>query len=88
MAKAVKKAVGDRLLVGVVGNITTGTTANSLLEEDGLDFALVGRWFQKHPSLMWSFADELGVDHKVANQMSWPFGGRGSTAYLKAAQKN
>ncbi|GBF62067.1 NADPH dehydrogenase [Trichophyton mentagrophytes] len=88
MAKAVKKAVGDRMLVGVVGNITTGTTANRLLEEDGLDYALVGRWFQKHPSLVWSFAEELGVDHKVANQMSWPFGGRGSTTYLKAAQKN
>ncbi|KAI4124183.1 MAG: hypothetical protein LQ347_005830, partial [Umbilicaria vellea] len=74
-AKAVKKKVGDRLAVGTVGTITTGKQANELLEE-GLDLAIVGRMFQKNPSLVWTFAEELGVEINVANQIRWGFGGR------------
>ncbi len=74
-AKAVKEKLGDRLAVGTVGSITSGKQANQLLEE-GLDLAIVGRQFQKNPGLVWVFAEELGVQINVANQIRWGFGGR------------
>ena len=74
-AKAVKDAVGDKLAVGTVGTITNGPQANKLLEE-GLDMAIVGRMFQKNPGLVWTFAEELGVEIDVAHQIAWGFGGR------------
>lgn len=49
--------------------------ANKLLEE-GLDLAICGRMFQKNPALVWSFAEDLGVQINVANQIRWGFGGR------------
>jgi 2,4-dienoyl-CoA reductase-like NADH-dependent reductase (Old Yellow Enzyme family) len=75
-AKAVKKAVGDKMAVGVVGSITNGLQANELLEEGGLDVAIVGRMFQKNPGLVWTFAEELGTEIHIAHQISWGFGGR------------
>lgn len=83
-AKKVKEAVGDKLAVGTVGTITNGPQANKLLEE-GLDLAIVGRMFQKNPGLVWTFAEELGVEISAANQIRWGFGGRGGAA--KAEQK-
>ena len=74
-AKAVKEKLGDRLAVGTVGTITSGKQANQLLEE-GLDLAICGRMFQKSPGLVWMFAEELGVQIQVANQIRWGFGGR------------
>jgi hypothetical protein len=69
-AKAVKEKLGDKLAVGTVGTITSGKQANQLLEE-GLDLIIVGRMFQKNPGLVWSFAEELGVQVNVANQIRW-----------------
>lgn len=74
-AKAVKEKVGDRMAVGTVGTITSGKQAQRLLDE-GLDLAIVGRMFQKNPGLVWTFAEELGVQVNVANQIRWGFGGR------------
>lgn len=74
-AKAVKKAVGDKMVVGTVGSITEGKQANQLLDE-GLDVITVGRMFQKNPALVWYWAEELGVQINVANQIRWGFGGR------------
>ena len=74
-AKAVKERVGDKMAVGTVGTITSGKQAQQLLEE-GLDLAIVGRMFQKNPGLVWTFAEELGVEVNVANQIRWGFGGR------------
>lgn len=74
-AFAVKKELGDKLHVTAVGAITKGTQANDLLE-DGLDAVFVGRYFQKNPGLVWSFAEELDTPIKVANQIGWGFGGR------------
>lgn len=74
-ALQVKKKLGDRLLVGTVGAITSGPQANNLLK-DGLDMVFVGRMFQKNPGLVWTFADELDVDIKSANQIHWGFTGR------------
>ena len=74
-AKAVKEKMGDKLAVGVVGSITNAKQANQLLE-DGLDLAICGRMFQKNPSLVWQFAEDLGVEINVANQIRWGFGGR------------
>ena len=71
-AKAVKKAVGDKMAVGTVGSITSGKQANDLLEE-GLDLVIVGRMFQKNPGLVWAWADELDVEVRQANQIRWGF---------------
>ena len=75
-AKAIKEKLGNKLAVGTVGTITSGKQANQLLEE-GLDLAIVGRMFQKNPGLVWTWADELGVEINNANQIRWGFGGRG-----------
>ena len=74
-AKAVKEKLGDKMAVGTVGTITSGKQAQKLLEE-GLDLAIVGRMFQKNPGLVWAWAEELGVQINVANQIRWGFGGR------------
>ena len=74
-AKAVKERLGDKMAVGTVGTITSGKQAQQLLEE-GLDLAIVGRMFQKNPGLVWTFAEELGIQVNVANQIRWGFGGR------------
>lgn len=70
-----KEKLGDKIAVGTVGSITNGKQANQLLEE-GLDLAIVGRGFQKNPGLVWAFAEDLGVEINVANQIRWGFGGR------------
>jgi len=75
-AKEVKKAVGDKMMVGTVGTITSGKQANQLLEE-GLDLAIVGRMFQKNPGLVFYWADELEMEVQMPNQIRWGFGGRG-----------
>ncbi|KAI0008242.1 FMN-linked oxidoreductase [Xylariaceae sp. FL0662B] len=85
-ARAVKRAVGDRMFVATVGLITSGKQAEELLVggegqcEEGnppLDIAAAGRMFQKNPGLVWSWADELDTAIYVANQIGWGFGGRG-----------
>ena len=72
-ALAIKAAVGDSMAVTAVGSITSGKLAEELLQK-GLDAVMCGRWFQKNPGLVYSYADELGVEVKMANQMGWGFG--------------
>ncbi|KAI0688871.1 FMN-linked oxidoreductase [Earliella scabrosa] len=76
-AEAVKKAHGDKILVGTVGVITDGRTAQGCLEKGQADVVFVGRQFQKNPGTVWAFADELGVTLTVAHQIEWGFMGRG-----------
>lgn len=75
-AMAAKKAVGDKMMVSSVGSITEGKQANGIVE-DGLDAVFVGRYFQKNPGLVWSFAEDLNTEINMANQIRWGFGGRG-----------
>ncbi|EMD38785.1 hypothetical protein CERSUDRAFT_63749 [Gelatoporia subvermispora B] len=75
---AVKAAVGDKMLVGAVGNITDGRMAEDILKKGQADVIFVGRLFQKNPGLVWSFAEDLGVSIHVAHQIEWPFAGRGN----------
>ena len=75
-AKRVKEAVGDKLLVGTVGAVTSGKQAESLLQE-GLDIVAVGRPFLKNPGLVFSWADELDFAVRMPNQIRWGFAGRG-----------
>ena len=84
-AVKVKQAVGNKLLVGSVGTIESGTLANKILEEDGLDIVTVGRGFQKNPGLVFAWADELGQSVQMPNQIRWGFKGRGTTETLKPA---
>lgn len=58
-SKRIKESVGDKVLVSAVGTIESGFYANTLLDE-GLDTIFVGRGFQKHPGLVWAWAEELG----------------------------
>ncbi|KAB8076065.1 hypothetical protein BDV29DRAFT_94981 [Aspergillus leporis] len=81
-AVAVKKAVGDKMLVSAVGAITNGKQANQLLEEEGIDVALVGRGFQKDPGLAWTFAQHLDTEISMASQIRWGFTRRGGTPYI------
>ena len=69
-AKAIKDNVRDKLLVSAVGSIRSGKQANQLLEE-GLDAVMVGRYFQKNPAMVWTMAEELGVEISIANQIAW-----------------
>lgn len=70
--------VGDKLVIGCVGGISTGKVAEQILDAGHADVVLCGRWFQKNPGLVCSFAEELGVKLNMAIQMEWPFYGRGS----------
>lgn len=74
-AAAVKKAVGDRMLVAAVGMINHGGLANELLQEDkeNLDVILVGRAFQRDTGLAWQFAKDLDVEIAMAAQIRWGF---------------
>ncbi|KAL3420558.1 NADH-dependent flavin oxidoreductase [Phlyctema vagabunda] len=76
-SKAVKEAVKDTgILVGAVGMITQGEQAEGLLQDGYADIILAARAFQKHPGLVWQWADELNVEVRVANQIGWGFGQR------------
>ncbi|KAF9443109.1 NADPH dehydrogenase [Macrolepiota fuliginosa MF-IS2] len=83
-------ARSERLLVTSVGAITSGITAERLLDEGFCDAIVVGRGFLKNPSLVWAWADELatygldnpkddgeGIQIRLANQIRWGFKGRG-----------
>lgn len=74
-SQEIKKVVGDKLLVSAVGGIKSGTLAEEVLQS-GLDAVMCGRWFQKNPGLVYAYADELGVEVKMANQIGWGFMGR------------
>ncbi|KXN87319.1 Putative NADPH dehydrogenase C23G7.10c [Leucoagaricus sp. SymC.cos] len=78
LAGDVKRAVGDKLLVGAVGSLGRGVVAQKVLDRGWADVTFVGREFQKNPGLVWSMADELGVEVTHAKQIHWGFrkGGR------------
>ncbi|KAK7402707.1 NADH-dependent flavin oxidoreductase [Neonectria punicea] len=75
-ALEILEAVRGKMVVSAVGGISTGKLAEDLLQK-GLDVVMCGRWFQKNPGLVYAYADELGLDVKMANQIGWGFGGRG-----------
>lgn len=82
----VKEAVGSDMAVSSVGSIENAELANRLLEKDGLDLVFVGRGFQKNPGLVFAWADELGVQVNMPNQIRWGFGGRGKKSGRPATE--
>jgi 2,4-dienoyl-CoA reductase-like NADH-dependent reductase (Old Yellow Enzyme family) len=72
-AAAVKKAVGDKMLVAAVGLINNGVLAEKVLNEHDLDVILVGRAFQRDTGLAWHFAKDLDVEIAMAAQIRWGF---------------
>ncbi|KAL4952899.1 NADH-dependent flavin oxidoreductase [Aspergillus filifer] len=72
-AAAVKRAVGDRMLVAAVGMINNGQLAERILNEEELDVILVGRAFQRDTGLAWHFAKDLDVEIAMAAQIRWGF---------------
>lgn len=77
LSAALKAAVGDKILVGTVGGITSGAIAQGVLDDRKADVCFVGRWLQRNPGLVWQFAEELGVHTVQAHQAEWGFLGRG-----------
>lgn len=65
---------GSGVAVGVVGMLTSGKQAEDLLARGVADAVVVGKGFMKNPALVWSWAEELGVEVRVANQIGWAFG--------------
>lgn len=72
-AAAVKKAVGDKLLVSAVGTINNGVLAEKILNEEGIDLIRVGRAFQRDSGLAWAFAKDLDTEIAMAGQIRWGF---------------
>lgn len=72
-AAAVKKALGDKLLISAVGTINSGTLAEKILQEEDVDLILVGRGFQRDSGLAWQFAKDLDVEIAMAAQIRWGF---------------
>ncbi|OBZ67701.1 putative NADPH dehydrogenase C23G7.10c [Grifola frondosa] len=77
LAEAVKKAVGDRILVSAVGGIVNGQIAEEILEKGQADLVMMGRQFIKNTATVVSFAEELGVNVKLPHQIDWVVRGRG-----------
>lgn len=90
-SEEVKKASGidndAGLFVGAVGELNTGPIAEEVLQRGMSDVVFVGRQFQRDPATVLTFAEQLGVRIKVANQIGWGLGlgtsGRGRRAVLK-----
>ncbi|PSR83003.1 NADH-dependent flavin oxidoreductase [Coniella lustricola] len=84
LAKTIKKAVGDKMLVTAVGKIVEGKQAEDILtSETPLDAVFAGRMFQKNPALVWTWAEDLDVSIHLASQIGWGFGGRASRVSRK-----
>ncbi|KAJ8462813.1 hypothetical protein ONZ51_g10657 [Trametes cubensis] len=77
-AEAIKKAHGERVLVGAVGGIKTGTHAQDVLDKGQADVILVATQFLKDLAAARTFAEDLGIEAKSPNQSDWVFHGRGS----------
>ncbi|KAH9939053.1 FMN-linked oxidoreductase [Epithele typhae] len=78
LAEAIKKSVGDRLLVAAVGGITTGSIAEEVLQKGQADVALVGKASLLNPAFVLDFAKDLEVDVKIPHQGDWVVHGRKS----------
>ncbi|KAI1193532.1 hypothetical protein F5X97DRAFT_34535 [Nemania serpens] len=85
-AQEIKKAVGDKLLVSSVGAINNGKLAEELLQS-GLDAVMSARWFLRDPGLVVQFANDVGADVQMANQIGWGFGGRASARARRAKKQ-
>ncbi|TFY60882.1 hypothetical protein EVJ58_g4864 [Rhodofomes roseus] len=86
-AEAVKKRVGDRMLVASVGGVTDAHIAQHVLVDMGIDLAAVGRQFLRDHQTVWTFAEQLGVEIKLPNQVGWVYGGRGGVRKKKETVK-
>ncbi|OCH92583.1 FMN-linked oxidoreductase [Obba rivulosa] len=78
-SEAVKKQLGDKILVSAVGGITSGSVAQQVLEEGQADLIFVGRQFLRDHQTVWTFARDLEVEIRLPNQVEWVFRGRGSS---------
>ncbi|KAF5365996.1 hypothetical protein D9758_006694 [Tetrapyrgos nigripes] len=68
----VKRAVGNKILVGTVGDIKSGLQAEKYLQENVADAVFGVRYAQKEPDVVWKFAEELGISRiHVAHQIGW-----------------
>ncbi|KAK7046745.1 NADPH dehydrogenase afvA [Favolaschia claudopus] len=71
------KASDPGLIVSTVGNITSGTIAQQVLDQEQADVVFVGKKFLENPGVVWAFAKELGVNITLADPLGWVFQWRG-----------
>ncbi|KAG5652371.1 hypothetical protein H0H81_005233 [Sphagnurus paluster] len=85
---AVKKSLdpSSKLVVGAVGSIKDGHVAQGVLDKGQADVVFVGRQFQKNPGTVWAFAEDLGVEIRLPNQIRWAFKGRGVKTPAKSSR--
>lgn len=67
----VKKIVGDKLLVGAVGSITTGKVAQEILDKGQADVVFAGRWFQKNPGMFCVILSAGILTDNVTSSQDW-----------------
>ncbi|KAH9934527.1 FMN-linked oxidoreductase [Epithele typhae] len=77
-SEAIKKAVGDRLVVTAVGGIRDGHIAEEVPQKGQADVAMVGTASLKNPAFVLAYAEQLGVEVKPPHQVDWVLYGRGS----------
>ena len=76
-AAAISAAIkGSGVTVGTVGMLTSGKQVEQLLQEGHADVAIVARAFLMNPGLVQTWAEELGIEARVANQLGWGVGQR------------
>jgi len=76
---AVSKAIkGSDVKVGVLGKVTEGKQAQGFLEDGTADACVIGRQLLRDPYLVYTWAETLGVEIQIANQMRWALPGAGS----------
>lgn len=91
-AEAVKQAHGidtpAGLFVGAVGDINTGHIAEDVLQKGMSDVVFIARQFQKDPAVVLTYAQQLGIVIKVANQIEWGMKGRGKRHVIDSKEKH
>ncbi|MCJ1395414.1 hypothetical protein MMC18_008300 [Xylographa bjoerkii] len=79
-AAAISTAIkGSGVTVGTVGMLTSRKQAEKLLQRGYADVAIVARGFLMNPGLVQTWAEELGIEARVANQFGWGVGQRTGT---------
>ena len=85
---AIKKALpNSKMIIAVVGMITSGLQAQKILDDGAADMVTVGRAFLKDPGLVWHWAEELNINIYLANQSKCPVL-HGSEGDTPAAQRH
>lgn len=71
LAARIKKELGDKVLLGAVGNITKASEAEEILKQGKADLILLGRVLLRDPNWPINAATELGIDPEWSSAYDW-----------------